>query len=85
MKKEYLITFENTHQAISAEDMLNKENIKNRVMPTPTNITKSCGISIKIEEEQYVIVNNLIFMDKLKFKNVYLRCNGNYEIINLMR
>lgn len=85
MKKEYLITFENTHQAISGEDLLNKENIKNRVMPTPTNITKSCGISIKIEEEQYIIVTNLALMDKLKFKNIYLKYNGNYEVINLMR
>ena len=40
-------------------------------MPTPTSITHSCGICVRIEEKVYVdkiIANNII-----SYKNIYKR------------
>ena len=48
----YIIVFKNTHDAMSAEQKLNGLNYKFRIMPTPTLITQSCGICIRIEEEE---------------------------------
>ena len=43
----YVISFSSTHHAMFAEQMLKKADIKIMVIPTPRQIDKSCGISIK--------------------------------------
>ncbi len=51
--KNYVITFENTHTAMDGESVLKEKGIKLIIIPTPTYITKSCGISIRIDEQDY--------------------------------
>lgn len=65
----YIIVFKNTHDAMSAEQKLNELNYKFRIMPTPTLITQSCGICIRIEEEEEL--NKIISSNKIEFKNIY--------------
>ena len=67
----YIIVFKNTHDAMSAEKKLNGLNYKFRIMPTPTLITQSCGICIRIEEEEKV--NEIINDNTIEFKNIYKR------------
>ncbi|MDF2505368.1 DUF3343 domain-containing protein [Clostridium sp.] len=43
-----LITFDSTHSAIRAEKELLNEGLKVKVIPVPTEITTSCGLSIRI-------------------------------------
>lgn len=43
-----LITFDSTHSAIRAEKELLDEGLKVKVIPVPTEITASCGLSIRI-------------------------------------
>ncbi|WP_010237965.1 DUF3343 domain-containing protein [Clostridium arbusti] len=43
-----LITFDSTHSAIRAEKELLNEGLKVKVIPVPTEITASCGLSIRI-------------------------------------
>ena len=47
--KEYVITFESTHHAIKFEKTIQKI-VDYEVLPTPREISSSCGISIKISD-----------------------------------
>lgn len=75
----YIIVFKNTHDAMSAEQKLNGLNYKFRIMPTPTLITQSCGICIRIEEEEKL--NEIINNNTVEFKNIYKKEEANYVLI----
>ena len=77
----YIIVFKNTHDAMSAEQKLNGLNYKFRIMPTPTLITQSCGICIRIEEEEEEKVNEIINDNTVEFKNIYKKEEANYVLI----
>lgn len=69
--KNYVMVFKNTHDAIEGEKIFNSNFIKMMIMPTPTYITHSCGISIRFTEEQLSSVEELISNNKINFNNVY--------------
>jgi len=46
----YMLSFRNTHYAMLAETQL-KSAVPLSVMPTLREVTQSCGISLRIEEE----------------------------------
>lgn len=75
----YIIVFKNTHDAMSAEQKLNGVNYKFRIMPTPTLITQSCGICIRIEEEEEL--NKIISSNIIEFKNIYKKEEAKYIVI----
>lgn len=64
---------------MSAEQKLNGLNYKFRIMPTPTLITQSCGICIRIEEEEKL--NEIINNNTIEFKNIYKKEEANYILI----
>lgn len=82
MEKYYLLTFENTISAMSAEEVMKNEKIKLVIMPTPTHITKSCGISIRILENDFDKIKSLKNNNKIKIKAVYLKEENKYNLIN---
>lgn len=47
----YLVSFKSTHHAMMLEHIVKEANIKSLTIPTPRAITKSCGMSIKFQEE----------------------------------
>ncbi len=75
----YIIVFKNTHDAMSAEQKLSGLNYKFRIMPTPTLITQSCGICIRIEEEEEL--NKIISSNIIEFKNIYKKEEAKYIVI----
>ncbi|MBW9153807.1 DUF3343 domain-containing protein [Clostridium estertheticum] len=75
MDKHYIITFQNTHEAMKAERETVKKQIKVVVIPTPTYITKSCGISLKVCEEDIQGIINLIKSENIKVKEIFMK-NG---------
>lgn len=83
MNNYYLITFENTHSAMNGESILKSNNIKNIVMPTPTSITKSCGICLKIDEGEINKVIALVKENKMKAKNIYKKEEANFHIVEI--
>jgi len=83
MKEYYILTFKNTHGAINGEKILKEQGIDVNIMPTPIVITKSCGISIKIDSKDINTVKNLIKEEKLIIKNIYERSNLEYKQICL--
>lgn len=72
----YLFAFNSTHFAISAENYLSKS-IPVTIMPTLRKITSSCGISLRIEPENYSEAVNLINSNPKLKKN-----STPYEILN---
>ncbi len=66
--KNYVITFENTHTAMDGESVLKEKGIKLIIIPTPTYITKSCGISIRIDEQDYEDVKKIIESKEINIK-----------------
>ncbi|MGH4137496.1 DUF3343 domain-containing protein [Clostridium sp.] len=73
MNKYYIVTFQNTLEAMKAERQTINKQIKVVVIPTPTYITKSCGISLKIEEENIQSIFKLIKSEDIKVKEIFLR------------
>ena len=71
--------FNNTHGAMKAESYLKSKSIKLTIMPTPTQITKSCGISIIISEENLNQVKNMVKEGNIEIKGLYMREKGEYE------
>lgn len=80
MKNYYILTFENTYNAMNGEDILKKENIKCVVMPTPTSITKSCGICLGFEDNQLKKVTDLMKSNTLVYKGLFKKSDAGYEI-----
>lgn len=81
MDKYYILTFENTHNAINGESVLKENKIKAIVMPTPTFITKSCGISLRISEEEVEKIKTLLIEDKIKIKSTILKEGNSFKEI----
>lgn len=72
----FIIVFKNTHDAMSGEKKLLQENYSIRIMPTPTAITQSCGICIRIEDEKQI--QKIINEDSLTFKGIYKKTSEGY-------
>jgi len=75
----YIIVFKNTYDAMAAEKKLNELNFDLKIMPTPTSITMSCGICVRIDkkEEIYMVINENI----LEYKNIYYKDNEGYILV----
>lgn len=82
MKDFYIVTFKNTHEAMKAESESEKRKVKITVMPTPTYISKSCGISLKLEQENYDDFKALVDEGIVQFKGIYLKKQDGYEVIS---
>ena len=77
--KYYIIVFKNTHDAMTAEKKLGQLNYKFRIMPTPTLITQSCGICVRIENEEEL--NNIIENNIVEYKNIYIKDETQYTLV----
>ncbi|MDY0236827.1 MAG: DUF3343 domain-containing protein [Gudongella sp.] len=71
-KKEFgILTFESTQHAIKAESDLVKAEIKTKTIPTPRDITLSCGLAIRVDLDDIDKIKELYDNGDLKFKNLY--------------
>lgn len=82
MEKYYILTFQNTLGAINGESILKERKIKIEIMPTPTAITKSCGISIKVNYDYIEEIKELIKGNKIIIKDVYFKDDNGYKKID---
>jgi hypothetical protein len=83
MGEFYLLTFKNTHDAIGGEAILKEKNLMPVVMPTPTSMTKSCGLSIKVSKDSIEEVKNLIKRNEVNIKDIYLYIDRQFTVINI--
>lgn len=75
----YIVVFKNTYDAMAAEKKLKELNFNIRIMPTPTSITMSCGICVRIDKEEEI--NTIINDNVLEYKNIYYKDNQGYILI----
>lgn len=66
-----VISFESTNFAMQAESVLKGESLGHQVIPTPREITLSCGLSIRTATENLDRVFNLIDQGKMRVKALY--------------
>lgn len=67
----YVVSFDSTHHAIKGEKLLKEHNLNIRMMPTPREITASCGLSIRFEEIELEEVKSIIDESGLSIKGIY--------------
>ncbi|MGY5241118.1 DUF3343 domain-containing protein [Clostridium tertium] len=77
--KYYIIVFKNTLDAMNGEKVLKEENMTFKMMPTPTAITQSCGICIRIEEKKYI--DEIISRDSIRYKHIYEKEQNEFKEI----
>lgn len=81
MDNHILITFKNTIEAMKAEENLKIQAIKVTVIPTPTNIIKSYGVSIKTNKNELKKIKSLIENNKINTLGIYEIVNGKFKEI----
>lgn len=75
--KYYIIVFKNTLDAMNGEKILKEENFIFKMMPTPTAITQSCGICVRIEDKKYI--DEIIERNIIKYKSIYIKEENNFK------
>lgn len=71
MGEYLLLTFNSTNFAMQAESQLKALGMEFQVIPTPREITRSCGLSIKTSFENKAKVDELKNEEKIKIKAMY--------------
>lgn len=73
MKEEkfYVVSFDSTHHAIKGEKILKDSGYNIRVIPTPREVTASCGLSIKFEEKDLGKIQTIIGNNELSIKGIF--------------
>lgn len=69
--KRYIMVFKNNFDAVDTEKKLKAKQFNIMVMPTPTQITQSCGVSIIFNEDELSKINELIESNYINYKNIY--------------
>lgn len=72
MEQYLLITFTSSNYAMQCESVLKSEGMKAQVIPTPREITLSCGLSILSEVENLERVRDLVREGKIVVKRTYV-------------
>ena len=49
--KTAIVTFDSTHHAMAAEDILRQEAIGLEVVPPPSNLSAGCGLALRVSLE----------------------------------
>lgn len=60
MKKEWLVAFHSTHHAIAAERLAKEQEWNMEMIPTPRDISASCGLSLRCTEPELVTADKVI-------------------------
>ncbi|SHH30845.1 DUF3343 domain-containing protein [Tepidibacter thalassicus] len=82
----YVITFNSTHHAIRFEKILKELNFVITTIPTPREISSSCGLSIKFEEKAFEDIKFNIKKFDIEYYGIFKVTklnNGKKEILKL--
>ena len=78
-----LIAFDSVHQAIRTEQLLLKAGVPVELIPTPREISASCGQSVRFPTESAAVVLALLEREKIVFRGIYSITEGQriYELL----
>ena len=86
MNEMYIVSFNSTSYAIRLDKLLNEASVKATTLPTPREITASCGISIRFLYEDIESVKNILTQNNIECKGIYKITrleNGTKEVENI--
>lgn len=75
------LLFQNVHQVMEAEDLLNAEDIACDLVPVPREISSQCGLSMCLEEDVFEDAMNIILPSSVTITGKYRVVNGKFEAI----
>lgn len=67
----YVVVFESTHYAIAAEKLFKELDYAVEIIPTPREITSSCGLSIRFNEALLDSVKKALTEGNILIKGIY--------------
>lgn len=70
-KKYTLITFKSTHHALEAEEIFQEKEMKFKTIPTPREVSHSCGLALLFSIEELDRVKMAIEEGKVNIDNLY--------------
>ena len=71
MKEHGLITFESTQFALQAETVFKDRDISFKTIPTPREVSHSCGLALLFDPEDVEIVKELVEEEKIDIDGLY--------------
>jgi len=71
MEKFGIVLFYSTHDAMAAEELAKKKQMKVRIIPTPEKIYASCGFSLKYPLETESVLRTLFIEHDIKNEGFY--------------
>ena len=84
----YLVVFNDTHDAIHTETVVKKNKIKARMVGTPETISAACGLSLRLSEDQMEAAKELLsdisFTSQIEIYAIMEKEDGSnrYELLN---
>ena len=69
--KNRLIVFDSIHQALHAERTLQKAGLCFEMIPTPREISASCGQSIAVSATELAAITEVISREIIRYRGVY--------------
>lgn len=72
---DYVLTFDSTHAALSAQKALVQAEVSCFTIPTPRAISAGCGIALKLQRETAEAVQSLVARTGASPHGVYLQKN----------
>ena len=86
MNEMYIVSFNSTHNPIRLDKLLGESSVRATTLPTPREITASCGISIRFLYEDIEKVKNILTENNIEYKGIYKIArleNGTKEVENI--
>ena len=71
MNEMYIVSFNSTQYAMRADKLIRENNITSTTLPTPREITASCGISIRFLKDDLDKVSSILRYNSVEFKGIY--------------
>lgn len=67
----YVVAFDSTHHAIFMEQTLKNSGKEVMMIPTPREISASCGLSLKIKKEDLPFIQELLKEKKPSYHGIF--------------
>lgn len=71
MNEMYIVSFNSTHHAIRTDKILSENKVTSTTLPTPREITASCGISIRFLYNDMERVVEILRDNKIEYKGIF--------------
>jgi hypothetical protein len=71
MNEMYIVSFNSTHHAIRSDKLFEQNSITSTTLPTPREITASCGISIRFLYKDIEDIKKILETNSIEYKGIY--------------